>query len=269
MAEQTKISWADATFNPWMGCTKVSAGCKNCYAETLTKNRMGIDVWGKSARRQVTSDANWKKPVRWNREAEGAAHRPRVFCGSLCDVFESNIQTEAARMRLWDLIEATPNLDWLLLTKRPEVMRDTLPWNRGHFGWVGHSPNVWIGTSIETAEYAWRADVLREIPAAVRFISYEPALGPLGSINLTGIDWVIYGGESGPGHRKDETSWSVRMFDRCLSRDVAFWMKQRSGPRPGEGGTVRGVQVRELPSPRRGVVVHGEQATLGFSKEGS
>ncbi len=241
MADQTKISWAHSTFNPWMGCTKVSTGCKNCYAETLTKNRMGLDLWGPKAGRQVTTDANWRKPLKWNREAEAAGERPRVFCGSLCDVFEDHPTATEARPRLWDLIRSTPSLDWLLLTKRAESISQLLPadWAQGY-------PNVWLGVSIETMGESFRGEMLASISASVRFISYEPALGPL-EMPLYGIDWVIYGGESGPGYRPDEEVWSSRMWDRCQMAGVAFWMKQRSGPRPGMNAQVRGEVVQELP----------------------
>lgn len=235
MAEATGISWCDATFNPWMGCTNLSPGCGHCYAKTLTENRMGIRVWADEPR-QVTSKGTWAKPPRWARLARDGflpdgqpnrdGHRPRVFCASLADVFEEHPQLEEPRQRLFEMIGETPELDWLILTKRPEFMRD----------WFSQMPimaslplpNVWLGVSIENSRFTWRADVLREIPAALRFISAEPLLGSLYEsprvltrrrqpipahrfdtetwlvdkekkpLDLTGIDWVIAGGESGP-----------------------------------------------------------------------
>ena len=129
----------------------------------------------------------------WNREAEANGIRQRVFCSSMCDVFEDHPTIDAEREKLWPLIRATPSLDWQLLTKRADRMADRLPAD-----WGGGYPNVWIGVSIENNDYVDRADRIRDIPAVVRFISYEPALGPLDQLNLSGIDWVIYGGESGP-----------------------------------------------------------------------
>lgn len=216
MADATNISWSDATFNGWVGCTKVSPGCKNCYAETLVQGRMGRgNTWGPKGTRERTSASNWAKPHRWNRlAAEGLlpdgspnvdGHRPRVFCASLADVFEDRPEVEPWRQDLFDMIAATPNLDWLLLTKRPDLaaswlrawwdarrpMRmetrggagvweaDGRTWTtRDYLGW-GVLPNLWIGTSIESTGYTWRADWLRLIPAAVRFISAEPLLGSL------------------------------------------------------------------------------------------
>lgn len=240
MGDTTKIAWTDHTFNPWMGCAKVSAGCANCYAETFTRNRMGKSLWGADGTRQVTSDANWRKPLRWNRDAEAEGRRHRVFCASLCDVFEDHPVAEETRPRLWRLIAATPCLDWQLLTKRPEAAAGMA----GYF-WDAN-PNVWIGTSIEGQWVAERADVLRWVPAAVRFISYEPALGPL-DIDLDGIHWVICGGESGPGYRPMDLDWARAMRDRCRAADVAFFFKQQSGPRPGMGDTLDGERIQEFP----------------------
>ncbi len=244
MGENTAISWADHTFNPWMGCTKVSPGCKNCYAETMAKNRMGLNLWGPKAERRVTKTAYWRRPLMWNRKAKQAGVRPRVFCGSMCDVFEKHPTTYATLPALWDLIRATPALDWLMLTKRPENLEECLPldWGEGY-------PNVWLGVSVESMEYVWRAEVLKEFPAVVSFISYEPALDAL-PINLHGIDWVIYGGESGPGHRRDDVEWARGIRDNCRSHGVAFFMKQRSGARPGMGAELDGEVIQELPRPR-------------------
>jgi protein gp37 len=203
VAEATGISWCDATFNPWMGCTNVSPGCGHCYAKTLTENRMGIRVWADEPR-QVTSPGTWAKPLRWAHHARAGrlpdggenrdGHRPRIFCASLADVFEDHPQLEEPRQRLFELIARTPELDWLILTKRPEFMRD----------WFAQMPmmvalplpNVWLGVSIENARFTWRADVLREIPAALRFISAEPLLGslypqhgPAGPAERDGLDY--------------------------------------------------------------------------------
>ena len=173
--ENSKIEWTDHTFSPWLGCTKVSAGCTNCYAETLT-TRYKWAKWGPGETRKRTSVANWKKPLTWNRKAEKAGVRRRVFCASLCDVFDHEAPA-GARADLWDLIRKCPELDWQLLTKRPENIEQYLPADWYHYhGW----PNVWLGTTTEDqAAYDLRWPILSGIYAAVHFISYEPAIGPL------------------------------------------------------------------------------------------
>lgn len=169
MSEKTGISWTDYTFNPWMGCEKVSPGCSHCYAETLTKGRMGLSVWGKNPRQRI-SDAYMRKPLKWDRDVEKTG-KDKVFCGSLMDWAEDNEGIKLQRVRLWAVIAATKNLKWQMLTKRPENIVEFSP--------TVIPDNVWLGVSIENADYAYRADILRQIPAKVRFISYEPALGPL------------------------------------------------------------------------------------------
>lgn len=245
MAEETVIAWTDHTWNPWMGCTKVSAGCTNCYAERLTHDRMGLSLWGHGARRQVTSKENWKKPLSWNRAAERSGERHLVFCASLCDVFEDHPVANETRPRVFNMIRATPWLDWQLLTKRPERIAANLPAD-----WRDGWPNVWLGTSIEDMRVAARADHLRTIPASVRFVSYEPALGPLDDLNLDGIDWMIYGGESGPGFRPHDLAWPRRMRERCAELGVAFFFKQSSAPRTEMGTTLDGETVRKYPRTR-------------------
>lgn len=247
MADDTKIAWCDQTFNAWMGCTKISAGCDHCYAESLTTNRMGLEVWGKDATRQVTSESYWRKPIQWNADAESKGKRSRVFCGSLMDWAEKHPIAEATRPKLWALIKATPWLEWLLLTKRPGRIVRCLPDDWGE-GW----PNVWLGTSIENMDVAYRADQLRRVPAAIHFISYEPALGPLNGIDLTGFDWVIYGGESGPGWRPegskgDPKEWARYMRDRCAKEGIAYFHKQSAAPRTEMGIELDGEIVRAWP----------------------
>lgn len=247
MAENSLIAWTRHTFNPWMGCMKVSAGCANCYAETLTTNRMGFRVFGPPAttERKVTSDTNWRKPLKWNREAQLAGVADRVFCASLADVFEDHPTANAARPRLWNLVRDTPFLWWLILTKRPERIRAELPADWGPGGY----PNVWLGTSVEDMRVAGRVDHLRDIPAAVRFISYEPALGPLDELELRGVDWVIYGGESGPGYRPHDLAWPRAMRAKCAEEGVAFFYKQSSAARTEMGIELDGEIVRQYPVP--------------------
>lgn len=250
MADETLIAWTDHTFNPWMGCVKVSAGCDNCYAETLTTNRMGLDVWGKDADRQVTSDGYWKKPARWNRQAASDGERRRVFCGSLCDWAEKHPTARETRPRLWRVIRETPWLDWMLLTKRPGRIARCLPDDWGE-GW----PNVWIGTTIESDDVAWRGDQLRAVPAHIRFVSYEPAIGPLETLSLKGVHWLIYGGESGPGYRPEGTPddphyWARSIRRRCDEAGTAFFFKQSAAYRTEMGVELDGEIVRAWPRGR-------------------
>ena len=242
MGESTTISWTDATMNPWMGCAKVSAGCRNCYAEALTTGRMGLRLWGADAPRQVTKGP-WREVRRWDAAARRDGVRRRVFCASLADVFEDHPTADATRPALWDLVRALDGLDWQILTKRPERIADHLPPD-----WGGGWPHVWLGTTIEDARVVGRADHLRAVPAAVRFVSYEPAIGPLaGALDLTGIGWVIYGGESGPGRRPEDKQWARDMRDACRSRGVAYYHKQSAGHRSGLGVALDGEVVHEMP----------------------
>ena len=220
--EFSKIEWTDHTFNPWIGCQKVSSGCDHCYAETQNKFRKwnGGD-WGPHAPRKRTSDANWQKPLQWDKAAKSPGVRRKVFCASLADWLD-NKAPQQWRRDLADLIRATPNLDWLLLTKRIENYERFAPWS--------YQPNVWLGVTCEDQRhYNRRWPILSEIPATVQFISYEPALGPL---NLTSQhrwgfpDWVICGGESGGSARYMKPQWARNMRDECREIDVAFFMKQ-------------------------------------------
>jgi protein gp37 len=244
MAENSGIKWTDNTFNPWMGCTKVSPGCTHCYAETFARNRMGKPgLWGANGQRQVTSDENWRKPLRWDRLAGQQGVRTRVFCASLCDVFEDHPVAEGTRPRLWDLIRRTLNLDWQLLTKRADRIATCLPADWGD-GW----PNVWLGVSVENREHGIpRIAHLRAIPARVRFLSVEPLLEDLGPVDLAGIDWVIVGGESGPKRRPMDHQWARHLRDQCRTAGVAFFFKQSSAFKPGQGDRLDGRVIREFP----------------------
>jgi protein gp37 len=252
MSEETLIAWTDHTFNPWMGCIKVSAGCANCYAERLTRDRMSLRLWGPGSERQVTKTP-WKNVRTWNNAAKRDGVRRRVFCASLCDVFEDHPTADATRPILWDLIRECTSLDWQLLTKRPQRIADNLPPDWGPEGW----PHVWLGTSVEDMRVADRVDHLRHIPAVVRFISYEPALGPLDDLDISGIDWIIYGGESGPGYRKEDKAWARAMHVKCSEAGVAFFHKQSSGIRTEMGIELDGQIVREYPTPRTVPAVAG------------
>lgn len=233
-----------------MGCSKVSEGCRNCYAATLTKNRMGLDLWGVHSPRQITK-APWKNVLAWNEAASdgepgilGNGYH-LVFTGSLMDWAEDRPDLVLPRKKMFGLIRECPNLWFQLLTKRPENIIRFLPddWGQGY-------PNVWIGTTIEDNRVAHRGDILREVPAVVRFVSYEPAIGPLDNLDLKGIDWVIYGGESGPGYRPEDKQWARDIHARCISNGVAFFHKQSSGYRTELGIELDGKIVRQFPKPR-------------------
>jgi protein gp37 len=244
MGETTGISWADMTFNPWIGCAKVSPGCKHCYAETRN-DRYKQNNWGVNANRQVTSDKYWKDPIKWDLKAARDGVRRRVFCGSLCDVFEDREDLAAVRNRLGELIQWTPHLDWLLLTKRPENAFDSLrgmfPHGKTALHWPIIPDNVWVGVSVENQEYAdIRIPLLLNIPSKIHFLSCEPLLGPVDldgyldgtkikldySILGSYVDWVIVGGESGILARPMYPDWARSLRDQCTSSGVAFFMKQ-------------------------------------------
>ncbi len=258
MAEHTKIEWTDHTFNPWEGCQRVGPGCDNCYAETRNARFGGGQAvnWGPGAPRRRTSVANWNLPRRWNAQAEAfqAQHgrRQRVFCASLADVFDNAVDPQW-RADLFTLIHQTPNLDWLLLTKRignvvpmmAELVHDKdqdLPWLD-----LMPLPNVWIGaTIVNQAEADRDIPKLLAVPARVRFLSMEPLLGQVsfeglfanpsnpadGTNALDALDWVIVGGESGPGARPMHPDWARSLRDQCEAVGTTFLFKQWGEWRP-------------------------------------
>jgi protein gp37 len=245
MAENSGIRWTHHTFNPWIGCVKVSEGCRNCYAETLVKGRMGKpNLWGpaKTHDRQQTSRVYWNGPIGWNKRAMKAGITDRVFAASLADIFEPHPQLVPIRAELWNLIRATPFLSWMLLTKRPDQIAGMLPpdWGAGYL-------NVSLGTSVEDMRVAHRLDDLRAIPCRDRFVSYEPALGFLHEANLDGIHQVLYGGESGPGWRNDDEAWPRAMRARCRELGIAFFYKQDAAPRTEMGQTLDGERLEGYP----------------------
>lgn len=231
MAKNSRIEWTDHTFNPWWGCVKVSPACKNCYAEAWAK-RVGAAVWGPGSDRRFFGDAHWSEPLRWNKEAERSGRRHRVFCASMADVFEDRRDLDAWRERLAGLIELTPWLDWLLLTKRPEAAPGLAPWG------TLWPKNVWLGTTAETQ--AWverRLPALVAVPAHVRFLSCEPLLANL-DLSLwlePHIHWVIAGGESGPRSRPTDPDWFRSLRDQCVSARVPFHFKQWGNWIPADG----------------------------------
>jgi protein gp37 len=221
MGQNSVIEWTDHTFNPWWGCVRVSPGCQNCYAESLAR-RYGHDVWGVQTNRRFLSDNHWKQPLKWNQRALQQGLRMRVFCASMADVFEDNEVLNAPRHRLWQLIDATPVLDWLILTKRPENMLRLAPWK-------GIWPsNVWAMTTVENQHSAEkRIPHLIEVPSDVRGLSVEPLLGKVDlSTWLEHLQWVIVGGESGGNSRPMDPKWVRFVRDQCLEANVPFFFKQ-------------------------------------------
>lgn len=250
MAEHTNIEWCDATFNPWIGCTRVSPACDDCYAARSTPARtLGI-AWGEGAERHRTSESYWQQPLKWNAKAARESRRIRVFCASLADVFDNQVPVQWRR-DLFDLIEATPNLDWLLLTKRignarrlyaAAYLDSARPW----------PANVWLGaTVVDQVEADRDIPKLLRVPAKLRFVSIEPMLGPINLREvhsdiceidaLTGdhgvlrplrgrsdakVHWVICGGESGPNARPMHPSWARSLRDQCWAAGVPFLFKQ-------------------------------------------
>lgn len=239
MGEITAIEWTDHTHNHWTGCTKVSPACDHCYAESWAK-RSGVVKWGPGEPRRMTTEANRRKPLKWNREAAAAGMRRRVFCNSLADVFDAEV-SDHWRIDLMELIRATPSLDWLLLTKRPQVA-----WKFFHY----HGPvpdNVWMGTTVENYQMAKvRLPPLLGVRARRHFLSCEPLLEELtlDSIWLAELDWIIWGGESGGGARDMHADWARSLRDQCKEAGVWFFMKQmaRKALIPAD------LMVREFPT---------------------
>lgn len=224
LAGGTRISWADYTFNPWRGCVKISPACRFCYAERET-SRWGGSFWGKNAPRPVAK-TTWRDPVKWNRLAQADGVHRRVFSGSLCDVFEDRPDLVAARDRLFDLVESTTWLIWMLLTKRPENIVKLAA--RYATGWPG---NVWLGVSAETQKFAeQRVPHLVQHDVAVRFVSCEPQLAPVTvpRLGADGVNWVITGGESGmqPGLRMSHPAWYGDLRDQSVTAGVPYHHKQ-------------------------------------------
>ncbi|MEO9030504.1 MAG: DUF5131 family protein [Ktedonobacteraceae bacterium] len=223
------------SWNPWWGCLKVSEECHHCYAEGIARH-YGHQVWGPAATtpRRHFGDKHWQEPLQWNRQAEQAGHRRSVFCASMADLYEDHPDVVGERQRLWPLIEATPWLNWLLLTKRPENILAMSPWGRSE-RWPD---NVWVGTSVGLQRRAAeRLPFLLEVPAVVRFVSCEPLLGPLDLLPwLPALQWIICGGESGLQARPMNLDWALLLRDQCLAEGVPFFFKQVGGRYHNSGG---------------------------------
>lgn len=252
----SKISWTEDTFNPWIGCRHVTPECDHCYAETMVVNRMGKD-FGKPWRSQT-----WDDPVSFNEDARpngfwfkpkgkkekvfvNLGRRPRLFCASLTDFFLPD--ADVWRPEAWELIRQCSNLDWLILTKRTKLAATRLPSDWGT-GW----PHVWLGTTCGVKKSYYRVDELRALPAAVRFISAEPLLESLSDLNLDNINWLIAGGESGVskadgGPRIMQDAWAIELRDKCKAAGVGFFFKQHSAFKPAQAPTLLGKEYHESP----------------------
>ena len=247
MGEKTAIGWTHHTFNSWWGCVHVSPGCEKCFAETFAaRNNVG---WGVKAERKFFGEHHWMEPFAWDWKAQKSGERRRVFCASMADVFEDRPELEGYRTALWFVIENTPWLDWLLLTKRPDNIIRFSPeaWRNGKC-----PTNVWLGTSVENQEWLsvrciFLAEAKKELGARVSFLSLEPLLG---GVNISlwlqednedwpdpPLDWVIVGAEAGSGRRPFEVEWLADVAEQCKGK-VALYVKQDSGRYPGNQGRI-------------------------------
>ncbi|MBS1889322.1 MAG: phage Gp37/Gp68 family protein [Actinobacteria bacterium] len=242
MADRSAIEWTEATWNPVTGCDQVSPGCAHCYAKTFAERWRGVPG---HPYEQGFDLRMWPQrlgqPLKWK--------RPRtIFVNSMSDLFHERIPASFIAEVFDVMVEADQHV-FQVLTKRPHrvlELASELPW----------PSNVWMGVSIENRRFVHRADLLREVPAAVRFISAEPLLGPLEGLDLEAIDWLIAGGESGPGHRRIDEGWVIELRDRCLDDEVAFFFKQWGGARPKSGGReLQGQTWDQVPRVRETIAV--------------
>lgn len=227
MAESS-IEWTDATWNPVAGCSVISPGCTNCYAMRMAARlqRMGHEKYRgttrKSGKRDVWTGRINLDPVTLEAPFKWAKPR-RIFVNSMSDLFHEDVPSEFVR-RVWTVMRETNWHHYQVLTKRPERMLELL----GGKGFE-RLPNVWVGTSVEDSEHSFRVDILRDVPASIRFLSIEPLIGPVGPLDLEGIHWVIVGGESGPHARPMKTAWVDEVHNQCRVQKVPFFFKQWGG----------------------------------------
>jgi len=226
MADGSAIEWTDATWNPVTGCTKITRGCDNCYAERFSERWRGVPGHPFATGFDLTlRPERLEQPIRWKR-------RRMIFVNSMSDLFHKNVPRTFVD-RVFDTMETADWHVFQVLTKRSSLMRDYLRFRYGNTRGPAH---IWCGVSVEDAEGAARIKHLRASPAGVRFLSIEPLIGAVGQINLGGIDWVIVGGESGPGARPVHLEWVREVRDQCVDQNVAFFFKQWGGIRPKSGG---------------------------------
>ena len=234
MAIQSTIEWTDATWNPVTGCTEVSPGCDHCYARTFAERWRGIPghhfEQGFDLRLWPT---RLHLPLRWKEPR-------RIFVNSMSDLFHRDVPDEFI-FDVFSTMVAAPWHTYQVLTKRPSRLATLVPRISEHLATLGSRidpwpDHIWMGVSVETTRYTWRIDQLRRVPAAVRFLSCEPLLGPLDDLDLTDIHWLIAGGESGPGHRSCATEWVTGLRDQCREQQIAFFFKQWGGRTPQANG---------------------------------
>ena len=235
MAQNSKIEWTQSTWNPVTGCTKISMGCRNCYAERMALRLMAAGSPNYANGFRVTVHTHLlEMPLRWK--------QPRmIFVNSMSDLFHGDIPFDFV-VQIFDVMRRTSQHQFQVLTKRSERLL--------HLGSKLMWPeNVWMGVTVETADYLCRIDHLRQTPAAVKFISFEPLLGRIPNLDLTGIDWVIVGGESGPGARPMKQQWAVEIRDKCLNTGIPFFFKQWGGLNKKKNGrTLEGRTWDDMPS---------------------
>jgi protein gp37 len=230
MGAATTIEWCDHTFNPWWGCTEVSPLCDRCYARTLDVRWFKGAHWGAAAKRRYFGDTHWREPIKWDRRALSQHRRNRVFCASMGDVFDNEVE-QPLREQLWSLIRETPNLDWVILTKRIGNAAKMLPtdWGAGY-------PNVWLLASVDQMALERDAPKLLAIPAVVHGVSIEPQLAPVCLGNFARVlQWVIVGGESGAGARPFHLEWARSLIVECEASGTPIFV-QKMGCKPFEQG---------------------------------
>lgn len=230
-----KIDYFKYTFNVAWGCCKVSPGCDNCYAEEDAAAKYPIKMWGKNAQRRIFGAKYWERPLQWNKEEKGAKRRPIVFCSSMADVFERHTTIDQERKKLWPLIEATPNLDWLIITKRAENIERNMPFDKHADPW----PNLWVAVSVEDDVRARvRLPYIAKLNVAVRGAHVEPLLGPIPTLAhyINDLDWVLVGGESCDENpqkaRPMQPSWVREVTNICQGANVPFHFKQWGSQKP-------------------------------------
>lgn len=237
MGKDTGIGWADDTFSPWWGCVEVSEECTHCYAREFDA-RFGGKNWGKDGPRRTFGEKHWNEPLRWNASVLRGGYvgkagpcRRLVFCSSMADVFESHDALDVERAKLWATIRATKALTWLLLTKRPQNIKRMLPDD------LNGADNIWLGTTCGLPASLWRVDALvNNSKAPVNFISMEPMLEET-DVDLTGIQWIIQGTESGDGARPAQSAWFRKTRDACVGARVAYFNKQMDDGMDGVSDT--------------------------------
>jgi len=247
VADGSAIEWTDATWNPVTGCTKVTRGCDNCYAARFAERWRGVPDHPFEKGFDLTlRPERIDQPLKWR--------RPRmIFVNSMSDLFHKDVPATFID-RVFDTMEAADWHIFQVLTKRSSLMRDYL---RARYGGARGPSHIWCGVSVEDAQAAARISHLRASQAGVRFLSVEPLIGPMGAVDLSGVDWVIVGGESGPGARPIHLEWVREVRDQCVAQGVAFFFKQWGGARPKSGGReLDGREWSEFPPPRATMQPH-------------